>query len=94
MKKYSKEEKIKSRVKEEEDTEIVIARLEENCEAVTMEMLQYYTKELGEVWQQIEEGKQPRGGIYKECFWELSLQKGIIMRGERIVVPLTRHQKN
>ena len=52
---------------EEEDSEIVIAWLDENCEAVTVEMLQHYTdKDLKEIWQQVEEGKQPKGGEFKE----------------------------
>ena len=87
LKKYSREDKTKYGVKEEEDSKIVIAQLNKNCEAVTMEMLQNYTnKELKEIWQQIEEGNQPKGGEFKECFWELSLQKGI-MRGEDCGAP-------
>ena len=33
----------------------------------------------GRLWKELRD--------YKDCFWELSIQEGVILRGDRIVIP-------
>ena len=72
---------------ETEDVEVVIARLD----AVTMPILAKYTeKEYKRLLQDVQQGKMSEfttklTGI-KECFAELSVNQGIILRGERLLI--------
>ena len=80
---------------EEEDREILVCRMEELTDAVTMPILQRHTK-ADKILQQLQEDinkgrlrKELGHSGYKECFQELSLQEGVVMRGDRVVIPRT-----
>ena len=76
-----------------EDTEILICRMEELTDIVMMPILARHTEgnnvlsqlkediAKGRLWKEL--GKEG----YKECFQELSMQGGAILRGEKIVIP-------
>ena len=77
---------------EEEDAEIIIARLDMVADAVTLPILARYTsREYKQLLQDVTQGHMSQGtsklaGI-KECFLELSENQGIILRGERLLIP-------
>ena len=77
---------------EEEDAEVVIARIDSMTDAVTMSILVKYTeKEYKRLLQDVQQGKMSESttkliGI-KECFEELLVNQGIILRGERLLIP-------
>ena len=92
-KQYTAEEREELGVEtEEEDAEVVIARLDSMTDAVTMPILLKYTeKEYRVLLQDVQQGKMSEAttkltGI-KECFAELSVNQGIILRGERLLIP-------
>ena len=93
---YTVEEKEELGVEEEEeDREILLCRMEELTDAVTLPIVQRHT-EGDEILQQLVEdinkGKLRKGlghSGYKECFQELSMQEGVVMRGDRVVIPKT-----
>ena len=77
---------------EEEDAEVVIARLEIMTDAVTMPILAEYSgKDYNQLMQDVRQGQMSESttnltGI-KECFTELSVYQGILLRGERLLIP-------
>ena len=77
---------------EEEDAEVVIARLEIMTDAVTLPILAEYTdKEYKQLLEDVQKGQMSvtttkLTGI-KECFAELSVNQGILLRGERLLIP-------
>ena len=70
----------------------MIARIDSMTDAVTMSILVKYTeKEYKRLLQDVQQGKMSESttkliGI-KECFEELSVSQGIILRGERLLIP-------
>ena len=77
---------------DEEDAEVVIARLDSMTDTVTMPILVRYTeKEYKRLLQDVQKGKMSESttkltGI-KECFEELSVNEGIILRGKWLLIP-------
>ena len=77
---------------EEEDSEIIIARMEMVADAVTLPILARYTeKEYGQLkedilWGHISQDSAKLIGM-KECFLELCVNGGVVLRGERLLVP-------
>ena len=69
--------------------------MEELTDAVTMPILQRHTKAdrtLQQLQEDITRGrlrKELGHSGYKECFQELSMQDGVVMRGDRVVIPRT-----
>ena len=80
---------------EEEDREILVCRMEELTDAVTLPILQRHTKGdpiLQQLMEDIRHGrlrKELGHSGYKECFQELSVQEEVVMRGDRMVIPRT-----
>ena len=78
---------------EEEDAEIVIARVDSMTDAVTIPILARYTnKEYKHLVEDVQRGRlgensKQLAGI-KECFQELSLSQGVILRGDRLLIPV------
>jgi hypothetical protein len=77
---------------EEEDAEIVIARLDMLTDAVTLPILARFTaKEYEQLLHDLLRGhmSQDTGKLagIKECFNELSVNTGILLRGERLLIP-------
>ena len=75
---------------EEEDAEVIVNRVEEVSDAVTLPLLQHYTEkeeDMRRLRQDIQTGKQTQVAEYKLCFLELSVCQGVIMRDERILIP-------
>ena len=92
-KQYTAEEREELGVEtEEEDAEVVIARLDSMTDTVTMPILVRYTeKEYKRLLQDVQKGKMSESttkltGI-KECFEELSVNEGIILRGKWLLIP-------
>ena len=90
---HTAEEREELRVEtEEEDAEVVIARIDSMTDVVTMPILVKYTeKEYKRLPRDVQQGKMMESttkliGI-KECFEELSVNQGIILRGERLLIP-------
>ena len=71
----------------------MIARLEIMTDAVTLPILAVYTdKEYKQLLEDIKQGQMSvtttkLTGI-KECFTELSVNQGILLRGERLLIPI------
>ena len=91
---YTEEEKEELGIEEEdEDREVLVCRQEELTDAVTLPILQRYTqqdKTLSQLVESIKTGRLQKdlaSSGFKECFHELSVQDGIVMRGDRIVIP-------
>ena len=69
--------------------------MEELTDAVTLPILQRHTmgcKILQRLVEDIRQGrlrKELGHSGYKECFQELSVQEGVVMRGDRVVIPRT-----
>ena len=77
---------------EEEDAEILIARLDMVEDAVTMPIMAKYTDtEYKELVEDIRQGtlSKERAKLkgVQECWEELSIHEGVIMRGERLLIP-------
>ena len=76
---------------EEEDSEIIVNRVEELTDAVTLDVLRNETmmdQSLKELSEDIRKGKlRPGLKEYKEIFLELSLSEGVILQGDRLVIP-------
>ena len=77
---------------EEEDAEIIIARLDMVEDAVTLPiMARYTTKEYNQLLTDVMQGQMSQDSTklvgIKECFQELSVNQGIILRGERLLIP-------
>ena len=92
-KQYNQVEREKFGVEtEEEDSEILIARMEMVTDAVTLPIMVRYTeKEYAGLKGDIQQGHISQDSAklmgVKECFLELSVNEGVIMRGERLMVP-------
>ena len=92
-KQYNQVEREKFGVEtEEEDSEILIARMEMVTDAVTLPIMVRYTeKEYAGLKGDIQQGHISQDSAklmgVKECFLELSVNEGVIMRGERLLVP-------
>ena len=93
---YTAEERDELGVEdEEEDQEVLVCRMEELTDAVTLPILQRHTRRNAMLQQLVEDIKQGRlrkelgDSGFKECFSELSVQKGVVMRGDRVVIPKT-----
>ena len=94
--KYTEEEREALGVEnEEEDTEVLVCRMEELTDMATLPILVRHTDK-NEIMTQLKEDIKKgslRKGLreegYKECFTELSVQKAEIMRGERLIIPKT-----
>ena len=77
----------------EEDTEILVCRMEELTDIITMPILIRHTdgnETLQHLKEDIRKGtqwKELREEGFKECFQELSIQEGAILRGGRIIIP-------
>ena len=92
---YSKADKEELVVEEEdEEAEFIVNRiLGEMAEAVTVEEVEHSTKQdttLQALSEDIKKGtlrKEDRLSRYKECFAELSTAAGMILRGEKLVLP-------
>jgi transposase InsO family protein len=91
-KNYSEMEKENLGVEDmEEDAEIVVNRVEALTEAVTLPVLKKYSLEDEEMQKlsnliKKDAVKCDMSG-YKECFAELSLVDGLVVRGERLLIP-------
>ena len=91
---YSEEEKERLGVEEEEeDQEILVCRAEEMTDAVTLPVLTRHSQEdstLQQLVKDIKHGRLSKGMQetgFKECFLELSTKDGLVLRGERLVIP-------
>ena len=88
---YSSDERASLGVEEEEeDSEVIVSRVEEVSEAVTLPVLQHYTKEdndLVKLMDNLKKGRKTELKDYEQCWTELSLSQGVVMRGERIIIP-------
>ena len=92
---YTQSEKEGLGVEEEdEEAQFIVNRIESEMEeAVTVEEVVQNTKQdttLQALWEDIKKGKlrkEIRLVKYKECFAELSTGAGVIMRGEKLVLP-------
>ena len=90
---YTKQEREELGIEsEEEDAEIVIARIDNMIEAVTLETLAEYTdKEYSQLKTEIIQGKAGPAvhkiqGM-KDCYHELAVHQGLILRGDRLLIP-------
>ena len=74
---------------EEEDSEILIARMEMVADTVTL--ARYTEKEYGQLKEEIQRGHISQDSAkligMKECFLELCVNEGVVLRGERLLVP-------
>ena len=69
--------------------------MEELTDVVTLPILQRHTKGVPILQQLMEDVRHGRlrkelghsGSGYKECFQELSVQEGVVIRGDRVVIP-------
>ena len=93
---YTAEEREELGVEdEEEDQEVLVCRMEELTDAVTLPILQRHTRRNAMLQQLVEDIKQGKlrkelgDSGFKECFSELSIQKEVVMRGDRVVIPKT-----
>lgn len=95
LRQYTKSERERLGVEEEEeDTEIIVNRIEALVDAVTLPVLQHYTAKdnlMTMLREDIQKGRlRPelagRGG-FKEHFTELSWNNGVILRGDRLLIP-------
>ena len=89
---YSEEEKEDLGVEEEnEDAEIIVNHVEELTDAVTLPILTNETEndeELKKLKDDIRKGRlRPELKIFKEMFPEMSLNQGVILKGERLLIP-------
>ena len=88
---YSMEEKEELGVEEEEeDAEVIVNRVDEVSDAVTLPVLQHYTQKeasLKQLKEDILAGRRTNVEEYKLCFPELSVVQEVIMREERILIP-------
>ena len=78
----------------DEEAEIIVNRIsQEMPDAVSMLALRHYTKEdeiLRQLMKDVHKGKlsqQLCNSRFKECFLELSVSDGLVLRGEKIVIP-------
>ena len=90
---YSREEREELGVEDEEDdAEIIVNRVEALTDAVTLPILKNYSEEDPLVKQLMEDVKKGKEKCeepgFKECYSELSVVDGILVRGERIVIPV------
>ena len=94
--KYSRQEKEAFGVEEEEDDkEIIVNRVQHGYmpDAVTIPVLKHFTKEdpvLSKVGQDVQQGrlrKELHKTKYKQVFRELSFVDGMLLKGDRIVIP-------
>ena len=80
---------------EEEDAEIIVNKINDITDAITLPILKHHTdkdEELQKLRQDIKSGRlhhEPRTKGYKQCFEELGVNDGVITRGERLVIPTT-----
>ena len=78
-------------IEDEEDTKVLVCRMEELTDIVTMPILVRHT-DGNETLQQLKEDIR-KGRLwkelrdYKDCFLELSIQEGAILRGDKIIIP-------
>ena len=91
---YTAEEREELGVEdEEENQEIMVCRMEELTDAVTVPVLQRHTKADKDIQKLVEDIKKGRlreelrSSGYKECFQELSVHEDMLMRGDRVVIP-------
>ena len=91
---YTAEEREELGVEDEdENAEIMVYRMEELTDAVTITILQESTKAdrlMQELMEDIKQGrlrKELESSGYKDCFQELSVHEKVIMRGDRILIP-------
>jgi hypothetical protein len=88
----AKREDLGVESEEEEDAEVVIARLETISDAMTLTILAQYTyKEYKQLLEDVKQGQMSVAtteltGI-NECFTELSVNQGILLRGKRLLIP-------
>ena len=93
---YSAKEREELGVEEEEeDAEILVCRAEELTDAVTLPVLQHHSK-MDKLMKMLREDiikgrlrKELEDKGFKECFQELSVQEGVLMRGDKVVIPDT-----
>jgi transposase InsO family protein len=89
---YSRQQREELGVEEEEeDMEIIVNRVEDLTDAVTLEVLKESAKKDPEVVRLTEDvmkgvRKTELSG-YKDCYSELSVVDGLLVRGERLVIP-------
>ena len=78
---------------EEEDQEILVCRAEEMTDAVTLPVLTRHSQEDSTLKQLVKDIKRGRLSKelqetgFKECFLKLSTKDGLVLRGERLVIP-------
>ena len=91
---FTEEEREEQGVKEEtEDMEVLINRLAEVSEAVTLEVITHQIEadeEMARLKKDIKSGKireETRKGQYKEIFPSLSIKHGCILRGDKLLIP-------
>ena len=92
---YTKQEKVELGVEEvDEEAEFIVNRIAfEMPDAVSLFSLQHYTKEdteLSVLMADIKRGKLSakfNKGRFKECFQELSCCNGLVVRGQKILIP-------
>ena len=91
---YSAQERDELGIEEEEeDQEILVCRQEELVDAITLPMLREHTKTdkvLATLLEDVKAGRlsgELKQTEYKNCFEELSMQDGILMKGDRLVIP-------
>ena len=93
-KKYTPAEKESLGIEDvEEDAEIIVNRIMEVTDAITLPILEHHTEQdsqLSALMKDVMRGRlhhQPITPGYKECFEELSVKDGILLRGDRLVIP-------
>ena len=78
---------------EEEDAEIIVNRIDEVIDAVTLPILKYHTetdKTLQMLLQDVRKGqlrKEQKLSRYKDVFHQLSCKEGVILRDSRLIIP-------
>ena len=97
LKTYTAEEREELGVEDEEEiAEIMVCRMEELEDAITMPIPLRHTKAdkvIQDLMEDIKQGrlrKELENSGFKECVQELSVQEEVLMRGERLVIPKTR----